>query len=397
MAAPVRIVARVSAILTKDAPIPLLRGSISHVSIHNNVYKCQRSALQVLPTYTQQRYSSFFNTYTAEELWKGVLAETGKASKKGRGKRARKGRKKNLNLGQQLGEGKLSMAWPGLNVPVIKGKVVKTIQPKPIDPEREAELQRIRSEWDKRKKRSVPIEERGWTSKSWGGRSYGPPDPVPGCDFEGFDSTVIQVKRVFNMTGTVGRKRSTFVVMVVGNYNGAIGYAVGKSDELTTALRKAKNSSKHFLHYFERYDDHTILHDVESKFKATRVRMKKQAKGYGLKCHRIIKEICRLAGIKDLHARVYGSTNPLNICHAVFQGLSNQETHQQIADRHGLHLVEFREECDNFPRVVASPQTFVRSDIEEMDWDKEMPLEWKEIKPRSDRSARFERDGSLVF
>ncbi|XP_077994399.1 small ribosomal subunit protein uS5m-like isoform X2 [Glandiceps talaboti] len=334
---------------------------------------------------------------TAEQLWKGAMAESGKSSKKGRGKRSKRGVKKNLNRGQQLGEGKASIAWPGLNTPVFVDKEVKTIERRPVDPEKAAELLRIQEEWDKKKKRSVPIEERGWTSKSWGGRSLGPPDPIPGCDFEGFESTVIQVKHVFNMTATVGRKRSAFAVVVVGNYNGAVGYAIGKAEDVVSAVRKAKNSAAHYLHYFERYDNHTVYHDVETRFKATRIRIRKQHKGFGLKCHRIVREVCKLAGIKDLHATVYGSYNPLNICHAIFQGLASQETHQQIADRHQLHLVEFKEECDFFPKVVASPEEGVRDDIDEQDWDKDMPLEWKELKPKTARNTRFDRDGVLVF
>lgn len=42
---------------------------------------------------------------TAEELWRGVLAETGAGSKKGRGKRAKRKLKKDLNRGQRIGEG----------------------------------------------------------------------------------------------------------------------------------------------------------------------------------------------------------------------------------------------------------------------------------------------------
>ncbi|XP_002731451.1 small ribosomal subunit protein uS5m-like [Saccoglossus kowalevskii] len=397
MAAHVRLLARVPTTLSKDIGI-VARLSQLHLT-HRYVSEPSSTVYGVVtPMFVQCRHSSFFNTLTGDQLWKSVMADSGKASKKGRGKRGKKGARKNLNRGQYLGDGKISMEWPGLNAPVVKDNAPATIRRKAADPNKEAELLRLRESWDKKKKRSSGLHERGWTSVSWGGRSVGPPDPVPGCDFEDFDSRVIQVKRVFNMTATVGRKRSTFAVAVVGNANGAFGYAVGKSEDIMSALRKAKNSAAHCLYYCERYENHTLYHDVETRFKATRIRMKKQNKGYGLRCHRIIKEICKLAGITDLYARVYGSKNPLNICHAVFQGLASQETHQQIADRHRLHLVEFREECDNFPCVVASPQGGdVRDDIEIRDWDKEMPLEWKEIKPKSKRSAGFERDGTMII
>lgn len=44
---------------------------------------------------------------TADELWKGALAETGAGARKGRGKRTKRKRRKDLNRGQIIGEGKL--------------------------------------------------------------------------------------------------------------------------------------------------------------------------------------------------------------------------------------------------------------------------------------------------
>lgn len=44
-------------------------------------------------------------TVTAEELWKGVLAETGAGARKGRGKRTKRKLRKDLNRGKKIGEG----------------------------------------------------------------------------------------------------------------------------------------------------------------------------------------------------------------------------------------------------------------------------------------------------
>lgn len=44
-------------------------------------------------------------TVTAEELWKGVLAESGTGGRKGRGKRTKRKLKRDLNRGQLIGEG----------------------------------------------------------------------------------------------------------------------------------------------------------------------------------------------------------------------------------------------------------------------------------------------------
>ena len=44
---------------------------------------------------------------TADELWKGALAESGAGTRKGRGKRTKKKKRKDLNRAQIIGEGKL--------------------------------------------------------------------------------------------------------------------------------------------------------------------------------------------------------------------------------------------------------------------------------------------------
>lgn len=51
-------------------------------------------------------------TVTAEELWKGVLAETGAGARKGRGKRTKRKLRRDLNRGQRIGEGKIMSLCP---------------------------------------------------------------------------------------------------------------------------------------------------------------------------------------------------------------------------------------------------------------------------------------------
>lgn len=128
------------------------------------------------------------------------------------------------------------------------------------------------------------------------------------------------------------------------------------------------------------YQNHTIYHDISVKFKRTKIRMKKQNKGYGLHCHRAIITICRLIGIKDMYAKVTGSKNLINITRALFRGLTLQETHQQLANQKSLYVVEFREEQGPLPIVVALPEGTVREDPEPEDEVPNTKLEWREVK-----------------
>uniref|UniRef100_A0A4W6EYF3 Small ribosomal subunit protein uS5m n=1 Tax=Lates calcarifer TaxID=8187 RepID=A0A4W6EYF3_LATCA len=321
-------------------------------------------------------------TVTAEELWKGVLAETGAGARKGRGKRTKRKMKKDLNRGQSLGEGKGGFLWPGLNAPMIRDGAPQTMSQRGKEEQEEVQAERVRQrdEWDRKRKMRVK-RERGWTGNSWGGTSLGSPDPGPnGETYEDFDSRIIEVKSVFNMTAKEGRKRSISCLVAVGNGKGAAGFALGKATDRHTALRKAKNRAIHYLYYIDRYNNHTIYHDIESKFKRTTLRMKKQNEGYGLHCHRAIITLCRLIGIKDMYCKVEGSVNYLNITRALFTGLANQETHQTLANKKKLHVVEFQEHRGPLPVVVASPTERARPNPEPEDEIPNTRLHWDDVR-----------------
>ncbi|XP_068135690.1 small ribosomal subunit protein uS5m [Hyperolius riggenbachi] len=325
---------------------------------------------------------NFFGKLTADELWKGVVADSS-SSRKGRGKRTKRRLRKNLNVGQNIGEGKSGFLWPGLNTPLSVNKKEQVIEKRTKEQQEELQAQifKDRDAWEKKKTTRVRKTERGWTGNNWGGLSIGHPDPGPnGETYEDFDCRVIELKSVFNMTAKEGRRRSMSALVVVGNGKGAAGFAVGKATDRMKALRKAKNRAIQYLHYVERYNDHTIYHDITTKFKRTTIKMKKQNFGYGLHCHRAIITICKLFGIKDMYAKVSGSCNLLNITRALFQGLSQQETHQDLANKKSLHVVEFREECGPFPRIVASPHGPVSTVPEPDDDLLDIPLDWDEVK-----------------
>ncbi|XP_030643340.1 small ribosomal subunit protein uS5m [Chanos chanos] len=357
-------------------------GSVYQLS---HVARLNPSRLAPAPTsvaFQQTRQGSFFNKLTAEELWRGVLAETGAGARKGRGKRTKRKMRRDLNRGQNVGEGRGGFLWPGLNAPVVKAGAVQALSRRGEAEQQEmrAELERQRDEWDRRRKMKIK-RERGWTGNSWGGISLGPPDPGPnGETFEDFDSRVIEVKSVFNMTAKEGRKRSISCLVAVGNGNGAAGFALGKAADRTTALRKAKNRAVHYLYYIERYNNNTIYHDIDSTFKRTTIRMKKQNKGYGLHCHRAIITLCKLIGIQDMYAKVEGSVNLLNITRALFNGLASQETHQALADKKQLNVVEFRSERGPLPIVVACPEQGTREDPEPEDEVPNTRLHWEDVR-----------------
>lgn len=232
--------------------------------------------------------------------------------------------------------------------------------------------------------------DRGWTGSRMPGRSIGAPDPVGEDNFEGFDTRVLEMKQVFIMKGNLGRKRRLSCFVVTGNGNGLAGFALGKSVENKAAMRKAKNRAGQKLIHIELCNGHTVFHDFFCQFGLTKIYVTKKPEGYGLVCHRAIKTICQVLGIKDLHAKIEGATSVQHVTKAFFIGLLRQKKYKQIAEEKGLHLVEMRDENMNFPNILASPTVCRKSsDIENneiMDFRQHMMggkivLERKKIPP----------------
>ncbi|XP_045537839.1 28S ribosomal protein S5, mitochondrial [Papilio machaon] len=333
-------------LIKKPVNILFNQGSIYQNNVVHNLKNFSTSSIACV---------NFFNKLPAEKLWKSVTSVSNAGAKKGRGKGAGRIRIRDLNRGQVIGVGKVNMLWPGLSAPVIRGRELLKQQRLPDDPERMEKLIKLRDSMTKFRRIKLSSIERGWSGTRMPGRSIGPPDPVADEEFTGFDTKVLQLRSLLIMKGTLGRTRNYQAMVVTGNGQGLAGFGLGRAKEAPAALRKAKNRAGKKLMHFDIYNGHTIFHDFFTAFGKTKIYVEKKNEGFGLSCHRAIKEICQAIGIKDLRAKVEGSHNLQHIVKAFFIGLLQQRTHQKLAEEKKLHLVEYKAENEYYPTVVASP------------------------------------------
>ncbi|KAK4884382.1 hypothetical protein RN001_000653 [Aquatica leii] len=299
--------------------------------------------------------TNFYNKLPADALWKGITSVSNAGMKRGRGKRVSKRNIKDLNRGQIIGVGKANILWPGLTAPIIRGKELVEQQQLPPDPDREKKLIEIRNQMGNIRPPKLSPLERGWSGAKMPGRSIGPPDPIGEDNFHGFDTKVLELKTVFNMKGNFGRRRRISTFVITGNGHGLVGFATGKGIESKTALRKAKNRSGQKLMHIKIFREHTVFHDFFTQFGKTKIFVSQRPEGYGLVCHRAIRTICEVIGIKNLYAKIEGSTNVQHVVKAFLLGLLKQKTHEEIVEEKRLHLVEFSKENGYYPTVLASP------------------------------------------
>ena len=134
----------------------------------------------------------------------------------------------------------------------------------------------------------------------------------------------MEYKVVATVTSILGKKRNSSVFVVTGNGKGLIGLGQGKAANAGAAMRLANINASLRLINVPLFEDRTLFHNFYQEFYYTKIYASRKPPGYGLKCHRIIKTICEMIGLKDLHAKVEGSDNPRNIAKAFMTGLINQ-------------------------------------------------------------------------
>lgn len=302
---------------------------------------------------------SIFIYRSGDLLWEGVTGAPGRGKKRARGKRRVVRNKVDLNFGRKIGENQLNYKWPGLNAPVFDEKIIlrRTIGEK--DDSYEKKIIELRNNQNKKRfHRFVPPLKRGWTGSNMGGQSLGKPDPVIGQDWEGYDSRILEVKVVSSMTASKGRFGRFSTVVMVGNGRGLAGIGKAKSTNLRNALRIAKKRATQRFEYYEIRESRTLWHPDFIHDWSTNIFVRPMPEGSGLVCHRLIKTMCDLIGIKDMYAKVEGSVKNYQVITRAFAALlRKQETYQQMADRLALNVVEMRTEHDNYPRLLAAPST----------------------------------------
>lgn len=140
-------------------------------------------------------------------------------------------------------------------------------------------------------------------------------------DNGGIDTHILQSRRISRMYHG-GRRMRFGVFVVAGDRSGRVGISTGKGTDVSTAQKKATDRARRSLVPIS-ISGNTIPHEVEFKFKSSRVMLKPAAPGTGIIAGATVKAVAELAGIKDLLTKVHGSTNPINTAYATVEALKS--------------------------------------------------------------------------
>ncbi len=142
-----------------------------------------------------------------------------------------------------------------------------------------------------------------------------------------FIEKVIFINRTTKVTKG-GKNLSFSALVVVGDGLDTAGYAVGKANEVATAIRKGiKKAKKNTMAV--KQSGTTIPHQVTGKFGALRILFKPASRGTGVIACGPVRAVCECAGIKDILTKnISSSTNPMNVVKATFEAFKNLKERQ---------------------------------------------------------------------
>lgn len=150
---------------------------------------------------------------------------------------------------------------------------------------------------------------------------------------------VVYINRVAKVVKG-GRRFSLTALVVVGDGNGKAGYGMGKANEVPSAIGKAIAKAKKNMVDISMKGT-TIPHQITGVYGAGRVLLKPAAPGTGIIAGGPVRAIMDVAGIKDILAKSLGSSNPMNMVRATFEGLQNLKELNQVALMRDLKKEDF--------------------------------------------------------
>ncbi|MFI4847245.1 MAG: 30S ribosomal protein S5 [Candidatus Makana argininalis] len=149
---------------------------------------------------------------------------------------------------------------------------------------------------------------------------------------------LISINRV-SKTVKGGRIFSFTALTTVGDRKGKVGFGYGKAREVPSAIKKSIEKAKKNMITISIYKN-TIQYPIKGFYTKSIIFMKPAVEGTGIIACSSMRSIFCMAGISNIIAKSYGSTNPINVVKATINTLKNMSSIKDIAAKRGKTIRE---------------------------------------------------------
>lgn len=150
---------------------------------------------------------------------------------------------------------------------------------------------------------------------------------------EGFQEKLVQVNRVAKVVKG-GRIFGFTALTVVGDGNGKVGFGRGKAREVPVAIQKAMENARRNMVEVE-LNGNTLQYPIKARHGGSKVYMQPASDGTGVIAGGAMRAVLEIAGVQNVLAKCYGSTNPVNVVRATIKGLTNMRSPEAVAAKRG--------------------------------------------------------------
>lgn len=155
---------------------------------------------------------------------------------------------------------------------------------------------------------------------------------------EGLVEKLVQVNRVAKVVQG-GRVFGFTALSVVGDGNGRVGFGRGKAREVPLAIQKSMQAARQNMVEVD-LNGSTLWYPITARHGASKVFMQPASEGTGVIAGGTMRALLEVAGVHNVLAKCYGSTNPVNVVHATFKALVNMRSPETVARKRGKTVEE---------------------------------------------------------
>jgi len=155
---------------------------------------------------------------------------------------------------------------------------------------------------------------------------------------EGLLEKLVQVNRVAKVVKG-GRIFGFTALSVVGDGNGRVGFGRGKAREVPLAIQKSMQAARQNMVDVD-LNGSTIWYPITVRHGASKVYMQPASEGTGIIAGGTMRALLEAAGVHNVLAKCYGSTNPVNVIRATFKALTNIRSPEMVAEKRGKTIEE---------------------------------------------------------